>query len=117
MAQEVGGLLALRLRRPRSNATRNRPLGPPVSPLDEFTGLGFDEETALHLQGRFAPEQVRRFLGAPSARERIVRSTSHTWAEVFFFSSRRRHTRSVSAFLLNRSSDLQALSSGNAAAR
>src|SRR5262249_57882836 len=27
---------------------------------------------------------------------------------VFFFSSRRRHTRSVSAFLLNRSSDLEA---------
>src|SRR5688572_30850366 len=27
---------------------------------------------------------------------------------VFFFSSRRRHTRSVSAFLLNRSSDLNA---------
>src|SRR5205085_9440295 len=26
---------------------------------------------------------------------------------LFFFSSRRRHTRSVSAFLLNRSSDLQ----------
>src|SRR5438046_7470215 len=28
-------------------------------------------------------------------------------APPFFFSSRRRHTRSVSAFLLNRSSDLQ----------
>src|SRR5438876_6477292 len=28
---------------------------------------------------------------------------------VFFFSSRRRHTRSVSAFLLNRSSDLDAV--------
>src|SRR4051794_41342862 len=28
------------------------------------------------------------------------------WHIVFFFSSRRRHTRSVSAFLLNRSSDL-----------
>src|SRR4051812_49669329 len=28
---------------------------------------------------------------------------------VFFFSSRRRHTRSVSAFLLNRSSDLPAI--------
>src|SRR4051794_41465299 len=27
-------------------------------------------------------------------------------ADLFFFSSRRRHTRSVSAFLLNRSSDL-----------
>src|SRR5688572_32310733 len=30
---------------------------------------------------------------------------------VFFFSSRRRHTRSVSAFLLNRSSDLSLRSS------
>src|SRR5437762_11351560 len=29
----------------------------------------------------------------------------------FFFSSRRRHTRSVSAFLLNRSSDLRQLNS------
>src|SRR5690606_40908222 len=29
----------------------------------------------------------------------------------FFFSSRRRHTRSVSAFLLNRSSDLKILTS------
>src|SRR5437867_8836724 len=29
---------------------------------------------------------------------------------LFFFSSRRRHTRSVSAFLLNRSSDLHAYS-------
>src|SRR5438552_12910942 len=28
--------------------------------------------------------------------------------DLFFFSSRRRHTRSVSAFLLNRSSDLNA---------
>ncbi len=82
MAEEVGGLLALRLRRPRSSATRNRPLGPPVSLLDEFTDLGFDEETALHLQGRYAPAQVRRFLGASSARERILPSTPHPWAEV-----------------------------------
>src|SRR5207237_5449887 len=32
--------------------------------------------------------------------------TGHVLYLVFFFSSRRRHTRSVSAFLLNRSSDL-----------
>src|SRR5256885_11082214 len=38
------------------------------------------------------------------ARGRIV--TASRVAEFFFFSSRRRHTRSVSAFLLNRSSDL-----------
>src|SRR5207237_2495174 len=30
----------------------------------------------------------------------------YTYDEYFFFSSKRRHTRSVSAFLLNRSSDL-----------
>src|SRR5438477_3039476 len=33
-------------------------------------------------------------------------STEKREKDVFFFSSRRRHTRSVSAFLLNRSSDL-----------
>src|SRR5438270_397599 len=33
-------------------------------------------------------------------------ATSWFWIVFFFFSSRRRHTRSVSAFLLNRSSDL-----------
>src|SRR5437773_7676264 len=34
-----------------------------------------------------------------------AKMSSHR-ATIFFFSSRRRHTRSVSAFLLNRSSDL-----------
>src|SRR5438270_7790207 len=34
----------------------------------------------------------------------------------FFFSSRRRHTRSVSAFLLNRSSDLKLFGGGQKAA-
>src|SRR5207249_6387724 len=33
----------------------------------------------------------------------------YTYNLLFFFSSRRRHTRSVSAFLLNRSSDLKGL--------
>src|SRR5438270_5935875 len=35
----------------------------------------------------------------------------YVFTYVFFFSSRRRHTRSVSAFLLNRSSDLNVRSS------
>src|SRR5260221_7600637 len=34
-----------------------------------------------------------------------------SWTNQFFFSSRRRHTRSVSAFLLNRSSDLAGIKS------
>src|SRR5687767_15672648 len=33
-------------------------------------------------------------------------NSNYVGMNVFFFSSRRRHTRSVSAFLLNRSSDL-----------
>src|SRR5438876_11275025 len=37
----------------------------------------------------------------------IIASPSRRYLHVFFFSSRRRHTRSVSAFLLNRSSDLK----------
>src|SRR5437870_10534176 len=36
----------------------------------------------------------------------VSRRRDVEWAFNFFFSSRRRHTRSVSAFLLNRSSDL-----------
>jgi len=82
MGEQVGGLLALRLGRPGSSTTRDRPLGPRIEPLETFTDLGLDEDTALHLQGRYAAEQVRRSLGGPSARERILPSTPHTWAEV-----------------------------------
>src|SRR3989441_1708318 len=82
MAEDVGELLALRLRRPGSSTTRDRPLGPRIEPLEEFTDLGFDEDAALHLQGRYAADLVRRSLGAPAARERIHPSTPHLWAEV-----------------------------------
>src|SRR5690606_39377806 len=40
-------------------------------------------------------------------RVRVARADADEGGAVFFFSSRRRHTRSVSAFLLNRSSDLR----------
>src|SRR5204862_3163551 len=43
-------------------------------------------------------------LHACALQPRVVKCSS-AWF-IFFFSSRRRHTRSVSAFLLNRSSDL-----------
>jgi len=82
MAEEVGDLLARRLGRPGASATRDRPLGPSNHPLEAFMDLGFDEETALHLQRRYAPEQVQRHLGAPSAAERIVTAMPYTWVEV-----------------------------------
>src|SRR5260370_18801318 len=44
---------------------------------------------------------------------RAVDVRSDSVLHFFFFSSRRRHTRSVSAFLLNRSSDLKVISRRN----
>ena len=82
MAEEVGGLLARRLGRTGAGVTRDRALGPPMHPLEEFMDLGFDEDTALHLQRRHAPEQVERHLSAPSATERLVPARPHTWVEV-----------------------------------
>src|SRR5438046_5407684 len=41
-----------------------------------------------------------------SIRQQVKRADTCDEVRCFFFSSRRRHTRSVSAFLLNRSSDL-----------
>jgi len=82
MAEEVGRLIARRLHRPRTSVTRNRPLGPPTRPIEEFSELGFDEEIALHLQGRYSPEQLRQHLGAPAAQARIEPPLPHVWAEL-----------------------------------
>src|SRR5688572_22233239 len=47
-----------------------------------------------------------RGFGRPEACARRATMSCSSGASAFVFSSRRRHTRSVSAFLLNRSSDL-----------
>src|SRR5438874_2876268 len=49
---------------------------------------------------------MRSYFTRLTARSLFARSILATPKAEFFFSSRRRHTRSVSAFLLNRSSDL-----------
>src|SRR5437667_7447859 len=51
---------------------------------------------------------VRLVVLLPFQLRRLSLASSSRWTPLsfFFFSSRRRHTRSVSAFLLNRSSDL-----------
>src|SRR5437773_991456 len=52
--------------------------------------------------------QITKFLDEAS-----IQQGKKFYLHSFFFSSRRRHTRSVSAFLLNRSSDLRKRSSPN----
>ena len=82
MAEDVVKRLVNRLGRRAAGSTRNRPLGPSASPLDDFTGLGLDEASASHLQMRYPLEAVQRYLGAHGARERIVHGRPHIWAEV-----------------------------------
>ena len=82
MAEDVGRRIVARLGRRAAGSTRNRPLGPSASPLDDFTNLGLDEASASHLQMRYSLEAVQRYLGSPGARDRIVHGRPHIWAEV-----------------------------------
>ena len=82
MAEDVIDLVSARLERTTATPTKERPLGPPTHPLADFTTMGFDEASALHLQARLAHEQVRRYLEAPRARDRIVDDLAHVWVEV-----------------------------------
>src|SRR5256886_3152935 len=82
MAEDVIDLVSARLERTTATPTKERPLGPPTHPLADFTTMGFDEASALRLQARCAPEQVRRHLEAPRARDRILDDLAHVWVEV-----------------------------------
>jgi len=82
MAEAVVTLAAARLGPARRSRTEGMSLGPSVRPLQEFLDLGFDEATALHLQGRHTPEQLRRTLYGPSAREPILEGRPSVWAQV-----------------------------------
>src|SRR5438270_13845306 len=70
-----------------------------------LAGRGTDE---LHVAAHAPALQVHHAIASVRRLAQLV--TGHEPEAVvrhrFFFSSRRRHTRSVSAFLLNRSSDL-----------
>ena len=72
MAEAVADMVEIRLGERRRNATSESMFGPPVRPLEEFLALGFDEPSALDLQGRYPPDQVARYVEAPEARDPIV---------------------------------------------
>jgi len=82
MAEAVVDMVEIRLGKTPWHPPSESAFGPPVRPLEEFLALGFDEPAALNLQGRYAPDQVARYLDAPSAREPIVEGRPHVWAEV-----------------------------------
>jgi glycerol-3-phosphate dehydrogenase len=66
----------------RASRTRDRPLGPAPRPLEQFMAIDLDEPVALHLQGRHTPQEIRRYLDGPSARNRIVSAHPSLWAQV-----------------------------------
>ncbi len=82
MAEDVVDLVAARSERRVASGTRESPLGSEVRPLEDFLPLGFEEATALHLQGRHRPEDLKRHLDAPTAREPILNGHPYIWAEV-----------------------------------
>ncbi|HKW43322.1 MAG TPA: glycerol-3-phosphate dehydrogenase/oxidase, partial [Thermoplasmata archaeon] len=82
MAEDVIDRIGARLGKRLRSQTSNRQLGPAERPLDDFTALGLDEPTALHLQGRVAPDRLRQYLDAPRGRDRIVEGAPHIWAEI-----------------------------------
>ena len=82
MAEAAVDVVQRRLGSAGGNPTPASNLGPPVRPLEEFMALGLPEDIALHLQSRYAPEQVRRHLDGPGTMERIVEGRPHVWAEV-----------------------------------
>jgi glycerol-3-phosphate dehydrogenase len=82
MAESVVTAASRRLGPPRASRTRDLPLGPAPRPVEAFMALGLEEDVALHLQGRHTPEQIRRYLDGPSARERIIAGHPSIWAQV-----------------------------------
>ena len=82
MAEAVVDLVEIRLGERRRDPTSEGAFGPPVRPLEEFLALGFDEPAALDLQGRYAADQVARYLDAEGARDPVVEGRPHVWAEV-----------------------------------
>jgi glycerol-3-phosphate dehydrogenase len=82
MAEAVVTSAARRLGPPRASRTSDLTLGPPLLPLDAYTDVGLEEPVALHLQGRHSPEEIRKYLHGPAARERIVPDHPSIWAQV-----------------------------------
>jgi glycerol-3-phosphate dehydrogenase len=82
MAESVVTAASRRLGSRRASRTRDLPLGPALRPLEEFMALDLDEPVALHLQGRHTPQEIRRYLDGPLARDRIVPGHPSIWAQV-----------------------------------
>jgi glycerol-3-phosphate dehydrogenase len=82
MAEEVVDRVCERLGAPRPCGTADASLGPGTGTADALRALGLEEATARFLASRHPAEDVRPWLGKPSAEDRVVPSLPYLWIEV-----------------------------------
>lgn len=82
MAQQVVDRVCARLGRRLPCPTADAPFGPALGGVDELRSLGVEENVARFLASRHAVEEIRPWIGRPSAEDRIVPELPYLWIEV-----------------------------------
>lgn len=82
MAEDVVDRVCARLGRRVRCATADAPIGPSPSAVDELRALGLEENVARFLGSRHPVEDVRPWIGKPSAEDRILSDLPYLWIEV-----------------------------------
>ncbi len=82
MAQEVVDRVCARLGRRLPCRTAEGALGPEAAAVEELRALGLDESVARFLASRHSVDDVRPWLGKPSAEDRILPELPYLWIEV-----------------------------------
>ncbi len=82
MAQETVDRVCRQLGRSAHSSTAGAPLGPSKRDADALRALGIEEEAARFLASRHPVEEVRPWLGDPSAAHRILPDLPYRWLEV-----------------------------------
>ena len=82
MAQEVVDRVCRRLGRSSESTTSSAYLGPLTSGREDLLSLGLEESVASFLGARHSVDDVRAWLGEPSATDRITPNLPYLWCEV-----------------------------------
>jgi len=82
MAQEAVDRVCRRLGRELPCRTAAAPVGPREEGVDELRALGLEESVARILASRHPVEDVRPWIGQPSAEDRILPELPYLWIEV-----------------------------------
>lgn len=82
MAEEVVERVCARLGRALPCRTQDAPIGPEASGVAALRALGIEESVARFLASRHPVEDVRPWIGKPSAEDRVIPELPYLWIEV-----------------------------------